>query len=546
MFSKVLSAVLLGFSLLNAQDLVSSALINFDSTKTGLSNSKNIKIYNLGSAPFSGKISFQDRLVFSAADSIVSIPAGDSISVTFSFAPKSNILYQSYCVLMNPDSSSALAIGLRGAGYFGDSYDATTYNKYDVSLKAALTALVINHTSLGYNTARDRMFETIDDYGGDTIECVYTGKKIYATTRTIAQNLGFNTEHTWPQSAFNSADPMVSDLNHLYPTDATPNSIRSNYPFGWVVSGVTWSVGGSRLGKDANNATVFEPRDIHKGNVARTMLYFILRYTSNYGTFLDAPQEKAYREWNKLDTVESRERRRNNYLQQYQGKRNPLIDHPEFTDRIYSFLTATNRPVITSGSVYPKRVSFDTVNAGETAPVSLYLVNTGSGAIKLDSVSVSGMMIAAYSSLILQPGENERIRISFIPQSAGNYQGIIKVYSGAMSFSVPFTCVALPVTKADERTDSKTEISIVNHPNPFSSSTIINYQLPVTGNTILKVYDILGGEVATLVNEEKTAGKYEIEFSSAGTYRNSIPNGIYICELQSGNKRVFKKILLLR
>lgn len=76
------------------------------------------------------------------------------------------------------------------------------------------------------------MFETIDDYGGDTIECVYTGRKIRATNRTEAQNQNFNTEHTWPQSFFNELEPMRSDLYHLYPTDETANNVRSNFDFG--------------------------------------------------------------------------------------------------------------------------------------------------------------------------------------------------------------------------------------------------------------------------------------------------------------------------
>jgi hypothetical protein len=55
-----------------------------------------------------------------------------------------------------------------------------------------------------------------------------------------------------------------------------------------------------------------------------------------------------------------------------------------------------------------------------------------------------------------------------------------------------------------------------NYPNPFNSSTVISFQLPVISNVTLKVYDILGREVATLVNEEKPAGSYEIQFTANG------------------------------
>ncbi|MFA7421243.1 MAG: T9SS type A sorting domain-containing protein, partial [Melioribacteraceae bacterium] len=65
-----------------------------------------------------------------------------------------------------------------------------------------------------------------------------------------------------------------------------------------------------------------------------------------------------------------------------------------------------------------------------------------------------------------------------------------------------------------------------NYPNPFNPSTIIKYDLPTNANVKLVVYDILGREVAILVNEEKSAGSHQIEWSSA-TYKY-ISSGIYI------------------
>jgi hypothetical protein len=67
-----------------------------------------------------------------------------------------------------------------------------------------------------------------------------------------------------------------------------------------------------------------------------------------------------------------------------------------------------------------------------------------------------------------------------------------------------------------------------NYPNPFNPNTVIRYQLPVSGEVTLKVYDILGNEIATLVDDYKTAGKYEVEFtaiSHSGEVRN-LPSGV--------------------
>jgi photosystem II stability/assembly factor-like uncharacterized protein len=89
-----------------------------------------------------------------------------------------------------------------------------------------------------------------------------------------------------------------------------------------------------------------------------------------------------------------------------------------------------------------------------------------------------------------------------------------------------------------------------NYPNPFNPVTIIRYEIPgqFRNENIkvqLKVYDILGKEVATLVNEEKSAGSYEIEFSASGGGSN-LASGIYIYRLVAGNFTASKKLILLK
>lgn len=81
-----------------------------------------------------------------------------------------------------------------------------------------------------------------------------------------------------------------------------------------------------------------------------------------------------------------------------------------------------------------------------------------------------------------------------------------------------------------------------NYPNPFNPSTVISYRLPVIGFVTLKVYDILGREVATLVNEEKPAGEYEVEFSAKG----ESASGVYFYQLKAGEFSQTKKMILLK
>ncbi|MDD1444347.1 T9SS type A sorting domain-containing protein, partial [Dolichospermum sp. ST_sed3] len=84
-----------------------------------------------------------------------------------------------------------------------------------------------------------------------------------------------------------------------------------------------------------------------------------------------------------------------------------------------------------------------------------------------------------------------------------------------------------------------------NYPNPFNPSTSIQYAISSTQFVTLKVYDLLGREVATLVNEEKQAGSYEIDFqSTVGSYQ--LANGVYFYQLQAGDFIETKKMILLK
>ena len=84
-----------------------------------------------------------------------------------------------------------------------------------------------------------------------------------------------------------------------------------------------------------------------------------------------------------------------------------------------------------------------------------------------------------------------------------------------------------------------------NYPNPFNPSTKISWQSPVSSWQTLKVYDILGNEVATLVDEEKPVGRYEVEFQSSISSLQ-LASGIYFYQLKAGSFTETKKMILLR
>jgi hypothetical protein len=144
-----------------------------------------------------------------------------------------------------------------------------------------------------------------------------------------------NAEHIWPQGYFAKRLPMVADLHHLAPTFVTPNGRRANFKFGPVSNYTYRTSAGSKMG----NYT-FEPADAVKGNVARAMLYFIVRYYDrdirqgmNYNEFWTS-RVQLFLDWNRQDPPDAAEKRRNDLVEQFQGNRNPFIDDHTLADRI--------------------------------------------------------------------------------------------------------------------------------------------------------------------------------------------------------------------
>ena len=85
-----------------------------------------------------------------------------------------------------------------------------------------------------------------------------------------------------------------------------------------------------------------------------------------------------------------------------------------------------------------------------------------------------------------------------------------------------------------------------NYPNPFNPETAISYQLSTVSKVQIKVYDILGKEIATLVNGEKPAGKYQITWKGTDNYGNKVSSGVYFYRIITNNFVQTKKMILLK
>nr|HPN39681.1 endonuclease [Melioribacteraceae bacterium] len=140
-----------------------------------------------------------------------------------------------------------------------------------------------------------------------------------------------------------------SDQHHLFPTNQIEaNAVRNNHPLGEVTT-VTSSYLLCSYGKNANNQNVFEPKEGHKGDAARALLYMCVRYngvngndwtfnTLNTATLPglgEAPQDLAtLLQWHLQDPPDKWEVERNDYIESIQKNRNPFVDHPEYVNYI--------------------------------------------------------------------------------------------------------------------------------------------------------------------------------------------------------------------
>ncbi len=215
----------------------------------------------------------------------------------------------------------------------------------DEELKEELFKVISkNHRSLGYNSAKKSLFGKLhleQSTRGYFIKDLYCGKLFTQGVGpgSLPNQNELNCEHTWPQSKFTpsfSKEMQKSDLHHLFPTDSKANSTRGNYEFADVVRNenlVNCELSQSGASTTQGGHTFFEPPTFHKGNVARALFYFSVRYKMS----INPSQEAFLRQWNEIDPVDQEEINRNDAIEKLQGNRNPFIDNPELINQISDF-----------------------------------------------------------------------------------------------------------------------------------------------------------------------------------------------------------------
>jgi len=234
-------------------------------------------------------------------------------------------------------------IKLSCQGKYSKAYYNTTQNLSEDALKQALkTKLGQNVISFSYDQSRVKMYGQIDNRN-DSVTCIYTNRKAKFNTTGSGPNgsntANFNCEHTFPQGFFtpggSSGLPMRSDIHHLYSTDEDANNSRGNLPFGIAkapIDAITINAPSKRGGG------FYEPQDSHKGNCARAMMYFVLRYQDYQGFYASNKQDSTFRAWNFSFLPQPKDTLRNAMIFTEQNNKNPFVDYPQFANRMKNLI----------------------------------------------------------------------------------------------------------------------------------------------------------------------------------------------------------------
>jgi len=296
----------------------------------------------------------------------------------------------------------------------------------------------------------------------------YTSANLISTSN--AEGLGYNREHAVPQSTFNSNYPMYSDLHFVIPTDARINQLRNNYPYGIGNSTVHHTftnssrIANSAIPNYAYTNRVYEPINEFKGDIARMLLYFAVRYQGKLPWFnhstnanpasdrsaLDGTAERAFEpayiamllQWHIQDPVSPREIDRNNAVYAIQNNRNPFVDHPEWVNAIWVQNPDTAAPesplnlTSTQSGAYYTNLSWSPSASTDVLGYMVYengvlLTTTQSTSLTVDHLSPStsySFTVKAYDQGYLQSSESNTATVSTLASDTNSKDLFIVKY----------------------------------------------------------------------------------------------------------------------
>lgn len=189
-------------------------------------------------------------------------------------------------------------------------------------------------------------------------------------------------------------------------------------------------------------------------------------------------------------------------------------------------------------------LNFGKVSLNDTSYIPIKLQNPFEFNISIDSVISydSHFFVTGLQNNIIAANDTISAFIGYAPGSLDTNQTYIYLYSEYIDARIHILGLGINPSSIRTYDGPASEFKLIpNYPNPFNPTTKIRFQLPEFSRVVLKVYDLLGREIKTLVNEEKPAGSYELEFDGA-----NLSGGVYFYQLRAGGFVKTRKMILLK
>ena len=357
-------------SSLDNSSIISNSSVVSSSNNSSSSSSVNSSISSVSSSSSSVTSSSNSSSSSSSVNSSISSVSSSSSNVSSSIISSSSNSNSSNSSTTSSTISSSVINSSSSNIYNGTYYNSISNHLTGSSLQSSLQKLLEStHDAKSYSSLWTAYKTTDIKPGTNYIWDMYSNYNYVVGTDQAgnfsAEGQKYNREHSIPKSWFNDEAPMYSDIHHLFPTDGFVNGKRSNFPYGEVGEATYTSKNGSKLGSSSfsgYSGTVFEPIDEYKGDFARTYFYFATRYqgvaTSGNGSavfkktypYLTDYALNLFTKWSEMDPISQKEIDRNNAAQDFQGNRNPFIDHPEYINKIFGGNTSIDDDVNHSSS----------------------------------------------------------------------------------------------------------------------------------------------------------------------------------------------------
>ena len=228
-----------------------------------------------------------------------------------------------------------------------------------------------------------------------------------------------------------------------------------------------------------------------------------------------------------------------------------IVNNDPETDTLVVLLTGVGFILAPEIFVDPMSLTFDTTAAGSSNLKLLTIYNIGNATLTISNISSTESVFSTnLTSYDIQPGDSQMVQVAFTPTEPIIYTSNLFVISNDSEMDtliVPVSGVGIMLARIE--LDAQLPHILVlypNYPNPFNPVTTLRYDLPENSLVNITIYDMLGREVKTLINQTQDAGYKSVIWDATNDYGKPVSAGIYLFQIQAGEYISTKKMVLLK